>query len=152
MKPWSPDCGCRGVSNEVGANSSQPSFLIFYCAPWSTCHLPICGNFSLKVHLVVPAESMWDDSNPLPDLRLRVDFNGLAAFHRPPGTTNRTQRDSLKVYPALTNITEDALATTPPTLLFPGMNLIGVVKPVLRQRFRAPGLSAFGLFEVSPLK
>jgi hypothetical protein len=95
---------------------------------------------------------LWNDDSPLPDLLLRVDFGGLAAFHRPPGTNGTIQRESLEVYSALTNITEDVLATTRSTLLFPGMNLIGVVNPVIRKRFRAPEFSAFGLFDVSPLK
>jgi hypothetical protein len=88
----------------------------------------------------------------LPDLVLTVDFGGLAAFDQSPGIDGTMQRKLLKVYSALTNITEDVLATTRPTLLSPGMNLRGVVNPVIRKRFRAPELSAFGLFDVSPLK
>jgi hypothetical protein len=88
----------------------------------------------------------------LPDLFLKVDFGGLPAFHQPPGANGSIQRESLAVYSALTNITEDVLATTRPALLLPGMNLIGVVNPVIRKRFRVPALSVFGLFDVSPLK
>ena len=97
-------------------------------------------------------DTLWNDNdNPLPDLLLTVDFGQLAAFHRPPGTNDTLQRESLKVYSALTNITEDVFATTRPTLLFPGMNLVGVVNPVMRRQFRAPGLSVLGLLDVSPL-
>jgi hypothetical protein len=95
---------------------------------------------------------LWNDSSPLPDLFLRVDFGELAAFHRPPGTNGSIQRESLEVYSALTSFTEGVLTTTRPTLLFPGMNLIGVVNPVIRKRFRKPELSALGLSGVSPLK
>jgi hypothetical protein len=153
--PWAPNRSCDIARNEVEVNTPKHSFLVFDCARWSTCHLPICGKPSLKVHLDKTHAApylLWDDDNPLPDLLVRVDFSGLAAFHRPPGTNGTIRRESLEVYSALTNITEDALATTRPTLLFPGMNMIGVVNPRIRKRFGAPGLSAFGLFHVSSLK
>ncbi len=38
---------------------------------------------------------------------------------------------------------------TPPTLLFPGMNLIGHAQVVIRQRFKTPALFEFGFFNVS---
>jgi hypothetical protein len=155
VMPWAPNRTCEAVGNEIEADSPKPSFLVFDCAPWSTCHLPICGRLSLNVHLdkTRPAPKvLWNDHSPLPDLFLRVNFSGLAAFHRPPGTNGTIQRESLEVYSALTNITKDVLATTRPTLLFPGMNLIGVVNPVIRKRFSAPEFSVFGLFDVSPLK
>jgi hypothetical protein len=153
VKPWASDRTCEAARNDL----SRPSFLVFDCARWSTCHLPIYGRLSLKVPLDetrsgVAPRLLRNNESPFPDLFLQVNFSGLAAFHPPPGTNNAIQRESLEVYSALTNITEDALGTTRPILLFPGMNLIGVVSPVIRKRFRAPALSAFGLFDVSPLK
>jgi hypothetical protein len=98
----------------------------------------------------VDFQYLLDDA--LPDLFLRVDFGGLVAFHQLTDAVPGIRRESLAVYSALTQIAEDVLMTTRPAELFPGMNLIGVVNPLIRKRFGAPGLSAFGLFEVSPLK
>jgi hypothetical protein len=95
---------------------------------------------------------LMEGDNPFPDLSLWVDFGRLAAFRQPSGADGSIQRVSLKVYSALTNFTKDVLVTTRPTLLFPGMNLIGVVNPVIRKRFRVPELSVWGVFDVSPSK
>jgi hypothetical protein len=85
-----------------------------------------------------------------PELLLRVNFSGLTGQRDPPpGSGLAITRESLKVYVGLTNSTRDVLETTRPTLLFPGMNLMGVVDLVIRKRFRAPQLSVFGLFDVS---
>jgi hypothetical protein len=58
----------------------------------------------------------------------------------------------LKVYLAFTNNMQNVLETTHPILLFPGTHLVGLVNLIIRRRFRAPGVSSFGIFDVSQLR
>ncbi|RXW14965.1 hypothetical protein EST38_g10892 [Candolleomyces aberdarensis] len=55
--------------------------------------------------------------------------------------------DSLMVYLALANNTEDLFLTTRPTSLFAGSNLVGVADLLVRQRLKVRELSTFGLFD-----
>lgn len=48
----------------------------------------------------------------------------------------------------MTAKTEDVIRRTQPTVLIPGSNLIGLASVAVMQQFTAPGLSAFGLFDV----
>jgi hypothetical protein len=89
-------------------------------------------------------------SGVFPDLFLTVDFSNLSPPNLPlgHGSGRSIAADAIKVYLAFTNNTQKVISTTRPALLLPGMNLLGVVHPIIRKSFRAPKLSAFGLFDV----
>ena len=63
-------------------------------------------------------------------------------------TINRS-RNSLQVMLGLTNEATDILHITPPTILIPGMNVVGTAYIYVRETFVQPKFSAFGLFKVS---
>ncbi len=48
----------------------------------------------------------------------------------------------------MTNNTEDVLAMTRPTILIPGVNLVGLVSMEIHQTFKNPGVATLGIFEV----
>ncbi len=63
-------------------------------------------------------------------------------------TINRG-KNSVQVMLGLTNDTIEVFDRTPPTTLIPGVNVVGIAGLLIRQTFRRPKYSAFGLFDVS---
>jgi hypothetical protein len=93
-------------------------------------------------------ESLFGDSDiNRPDLKLTVNFTEL--FSPSDSGYRSMEKNSLGVYLALKNITQDVVSLTPVTYLSPGTNLVGIADFIVRQRFKAPRLSTLGLFDVS---
>lgn len=58
--------------------------------------------------------------------------------------------NSIQVMVTMTNNTADVVAMTTPTILVPGVNLVGLVSMEVHQTFTNPGMATLGLFEVGP--
>jgi hypothetical protein len=86
-----------------------------------------------------------EDRDARPDLLIVVNFTMLRV---PPDTGINIPRNSVQVYVGLTNNTDDVIATTAPSTLPPGVNLIGIVNLMVRQRLRSPRFSTLGIFDV----
>jgi len=56
--------------------------------------------------------------------------------------------NSVQIMLGLTNTTADVLQTTSPTMLLPGMNVVGITKFSIRQKFGKAAVAALGV-EVS---
>jgi hypothetical protein len=95
-----------------------------------------------------PSSNSEDPELSRPDLRLTVNFTELLSSSDQSGYRGMVA-DSLKVFLALTNDTNNVLFSTPVTYLLPGTNLVGIADFMVRQRFKAAQLSTLGLFDVS---
>ncbi len=81
----------------------------------------------------------------LADLLVTVDFEPLLV---PPNSLTDITSNSVQVLASMTNNTEDVLAMTRPTILIPGVNLVGLVSMEIHQTFKNPGVATLGIFEV----
>ena len=79
------------------------------------------------------------------DLLVTVDFEPLWI---PSNSLIDIASNSVQVQASLTNNTADVLAMTRPTILIPGVNLVGLVSMEIHQTFKNPGIATLGIFEV----
>ena len=79
------------------------------------------------------------------DLLVTVDFEPLWI---PSNSLIDIASNSVQVQASLTNNTADVLAMTRPTILIPGVNLVGLVSMEIHQTFKNPGVATLGIFEV----
>lgn len=84
----------------------------------------------------------------MPDLQLSLSFTELLSPTQQVGE-NGVARDSLVIYSELTNNVNDRLASTSPTLLLIGMNLVGVAELLVRQSLKTTSLATLGFIDVS---
>jgi hypothetical protein len=84
-----------------------------------------------------------------PNFDLAVNFTGLLGSVKPGSAYNR-DIDAVRVYVGLTNDTVEIVQNTEPVLLFPGTNMLSVIRPVFREKIQRQGLTILGL-EVSSL-
>ena len=82
----------------------------------------------------------------MPDLLITVNFTTLQI---PINNMINMFDNSIQIMIGLTNDTNTVVERTQATTLIPGVNLISTISWGFRQVFKTPGLSAFGLFEVS---
>jgi len=81
-----------------------------------------------------------------PDLLVTVDFKVLGMFD---DSLVDARMRTVSILVGLTNNTNDVVANTIPTPLFPGLNLAGNVSRDFKRRFVKPPLASFGIFSVS---
>lgn len=81
-----------------------------------------------------------------PDLLVTVDFGALMI---PSDSTIDIASNSIQVMVGMTNNTAEVLAMTRPTVLIPGVNMVGMVYMEIHQTFENPGVATLGIFEVS---
>ena len=79
------------------------------------------------------------------DLLVTVDFEPLWI---PSNSLIDIASNSVQVQASLTNNTADVQAMTRPTILIPGVNLVGLVSMEIHQTFKNPGVATLGIFEV----
>ena len=84
-----------------------------------------------------------------PDLLITVNFTTLGMSV---DSIIDVASNSIQVMVAMTNNTADVVAMTTPTVLVPGVNLMGLVSMEVHQTFTNPGMATLGLFEVSPTR
>jgi hypothetical protein len=85
-------------------------------------------------------------SDVSPDLLVTVNFTTLGMFDNSL-VDARTRTVSILV--GLTNNTNDVVANTIPTPIFPGLSLAGNVSRRFKRRFVKPPLASLGIFGVS---
>lgn len=110
-------------------------------------------------------------SDPRPDTNLTIDavrfqcplsysawwlYNvvvvvNFTMLHIQPNSTINKSRSSVQVMLGYINDTRGIYERTPPTVLIPGVNLVGITNFYIRQTLKKPTVSAFGLFDVSNL-
>jgi hypothetical protein len=90
------------------------------------------------------ASDFYQDA--LPDLLVIVNFTKL---NIPIQNITDIPANSVQVRLGLTNDTVGVVKATPPTIVLPGTNQIGITRLVIRQRSKTPRFSAFGLFSNS---
>ncbi|KAJ2931024.1 hypothetical protein H1R20_g6098, partial [Candolleomyces eurysporus] len=141
--PFGPECDVIEPTQDMvpeHVNVSRVEVIIFHCPP----RIPILPDDASSF---VPFAYKPADTRP--NLLLEANFTGLMSPGQLPNTDPNVLFDSLMVYLALTNNTNDVLSTTRPTSLFAGSNLVGVADLMVRQRLKVKELSTFGLFDVS---
>lgn len=80
-----------------------------------------------------------------PDLLVTVDFDALSI---PSDSLLSIASNSIQVRVTMTNDTDDVLAMTRPTILIPGINMVGLVSMEVHQTFKYPEVATLGIFEV----
>ena len=91
-----------------------------------------------------PANALDEDIRP--DLLVAVNFTML---NIPSNSILDGAINSVQIMLGLTKSTIDVLNSTSPTTLLPGMNVVGMSKLSIRQKFQRPVLAALGIAEVS---
>ncbi|KAJ2931019.1 hypothetical protein H1R20_g6097, partial [Candolleomyces eurysporus] len=127
--PFGPECEIIEATQDMlpkYVNLEYVEVVIFHCPP----RVPIPPDQAYSFHPL-----SHDRANTRPNLFLKANFTGLMAPGVFPNTRADMIFDSLKVYLALTNNTEDALLTTRPIPLLPGSNLVGVADLMLYDTF-----------------
>jgi hypothetical protein len=81
-----------------------------------------------------------------PDLLVIVNYTTIRIN---PDTIIDMGRSSVEIQIGMLNNTDQVVRRTVPLSVPPGVNLLGNMKPDIRQLFKRPSLSAFGLFDVS---
>ena len=146
--PYSRECeqirGCHLLLSTSHSHSSRYVDESYWCL---TATKIDDGTLTDKAHDLRPYFSHPFDTRP--NLFLEANFTGLMSPGQLPNTNSDVISDSMRVYLAMTNDTEDVLLTTRPTYLFPGSNAIGVADLIVRQRLKVRELSTLGLFDVS---
>ncbi|TEB28304.1 hypothetical protein FA13DRAFT_1815865 [Coprinellus micaceus] len=89
-------------------------------------------------YLYPPGDPEW-----FPNFDLTVNFTGLFGSVKP-GSGYNLHLDAVRVYIGLTDDTAEIVHNTEPILLFPGTNILSVVRPVFRERFKRQGLATLG--------
>ena len=56
--------------------------------------------------------------------------------------------NSIQVMVTMTNNIVDVLGMTKPTVLIPGVNIVGMVSTEIHQTFKYPDVATLGIFEV----
>ena len=85
------------------------------------------------------------NGNYQPDLLITVDFNALEILSN---STTDIALNSMQVMVRMTNNTDDVLAMTRPTILIPGVNMVGLVSMEIHQTYTNPGVATLGIFLV----
>lgn len=95
--------------------------------------------------LLIETTGLGYNGNYQPDLLITVDFDALGI---PSNSTTNIALNSIQVMVRMTNDTADVLDMTRPTVLTPGVNMVGMVSMEIHQTFKNPGVATLGLFEV----
>ena len=102
-----------------------------------------CSNLSPSYD----GHTIRDPTYWFPNLDLSVNFTGLLGSVEL-GSTYRRDFDAVRVYVGLSADINIIFQNADPVSLFPGTNMLSVMRPVFRQRIQRAGLATFG-FEVS---
>ena len=81
-----------------------------------------------------------------PDLLVTINFTTLGMFD---DSLVDARMRTVSILVGLTNNTNDVVANTIPTPIFPGLNLAGNVSRRFKRRFVKPPLASWGIFTVS---
>ena len=76
---------------------------------------------------------------------ITVDFSVLMVT---PDTITDIASNSVQIMVRMTDKTTDVLSLTRPTILVPGVNMIGLVSMEIHQTFQNPGVATLGIWEV----
>ncbi|TEB28315.1 hypothetical protein FA13DRAFT_1794061 [Coprinellus micaceus] len=83
----------------------------------------------------------WTES--FPNFDLSVNFTGLMGTAEP-GSTHSRDFDAVRIYVGLTEDINSLFQSTDPVSLFPGTDLLSVVRPVFRERLQPASLATLG--------
>ncbi|KJA29492.1 hypothetical protein HYPSUDRAFT_196840 [Hypholoma sublateritium FD-334 SS-4] len=114
---------------------TQISTLSYYCPP-----RPPQNDYSWLMENL--PQTYYNDFQP--DLLITVNFTTLGM---PVDSIIDIASNSIQVRVAMSNNTADVVAMTTPTILIPGVNLVGLVSMEVHQTFTNPGMATLGLFE-----
>ncbi|TEB28313.1 hypothetical protein FA13DRAFT_1873039 [Coprinellus micaceus] len=133
---WIPDSHMVSTPDPACRVYDESGIARVYCEPpWSA----------------LPAQErgyLWEDF--FPNFEIRVDFTDILGFAGPRSKPSRAF-DSLQVYIGLINDTQAIIENTDPILLFPGANLLGVLRPAFREITPDPMLDSSGNRNISTL-
>ncbi|KJA21926.1 hypothetical protein HYPSUDRAFT_41528 [Hypholoma sublateritium FD-334 SS-4] len=92
--------------------------------------------------LLGPSETFYNTYQP--DLLVTVDFDALAI---PSDSLIDIASNSIQIMVTMTNDTAAVLEMTGPTVLIPGVNMVGLVSMEIHQTFKNPEVATLGVFE-----
>ncbi len=93
--------------------------------------------------LLGPSDTLYNTYQP--DLLVTVDFDALAL---PSDSLIDIASNSIQIMVTMTNDTAAVLEMTGPTVLIPGVNMVGLVSMEIHQTFKNPEVATLGVFEV----
>ncbi len=93
----------------------------------------------------MPESLRYYDGTYQPDLLITVDFKVMRISSN---TTTDIALNSIQVMVKMTESPNDVLAMTRPTILIPGVNMVGMVSMEIHQTYKNPGVATLGIFEV----